>query len=72
MIKVDKRVLHEVDTHQFVTEASDAGFPVGAWPKQFEVDGLGNGMPFNLIEAHQTDAEYRQGFGCVFVRVWND
>lgn len=72
MLTVDKRVLDPVDVHQYVTEASDARFPVGPWPQTFEVPGLGNGLPFVVVEATPTDVLYRQQLGIVLIRVWND
>lgn len=63
--------LTEVRPHEFVTEASDLGWPAGHWPKRVDVN-VGNGQPFQMYHADETGARYRQLGGCCTLRVFND
>lgn len=71
--EVQRAVLHEARAHQFVTEASSAGFPPGIWPRVFTVTpSIGNGKEFTQISRSQDEHVYKQVLGCVTIRVFND
>lgn len=59
-------------------EASELGFPVGWWPHEVTVPGLGNGQPFHVRRDIVTpDGEfggrvYKQLMGCLTLTIFND
>jgi hypothetical protein len=53
-------------------EASMLGLAPGEWPDAFDTD-MGNGRPFILIKVDRDGTRiYRQDFGGLVLRVWND
>lgn len=73
-----KEHLTHVDQHHYVTEASSIGCMPGQWPTQLSVDPMiGNGNPLLRMAPEYRDGEvvavtYRQAWGIVTVRVFND
>lgn len=61
----------EVETHQFVAEASDLGLPPGEFPRRIDTN-MGNGQPFVFQAFRAEVAVYRQAFGCIVLRLLND
>ena len=67
----------ETEHHGFTTEASDLGLPPGRWPKSMLTD-MGNTQPLYLTGFGRDDegeivyANYRQEFGIITLRVYND
>jgi len=57
--------------HELVAEASDLGWRPGQWPKKAYTD-MGNGRGFLLWSVTANYAIYRQGNGCLTLRVFND
>lgn len=70
--------LMEHEPHHFTAEASEIGLPVGHWPHLISVPGLGNDQPLQLqglVKDNEGDilfANYRQGNGCITLKVFND
>jgi len=67
---------HEVEVHKFSAFASDLGLKPGEWPASMQTT-LGNNMPLTVhhMEVRDEDlvwVDYRQMFGCILVRVFND
>lgn len=76
-MNIDRKDLLETDVHKFCTEASDLGWRPGEWPEQFNVPGLGNGLPFLYHYRKVKDGDlqlvsYRQANGCVDITIFND
>jgi len=61
----------EVDAHEFVTEASDLGWPVGKFLRVIKTD-IGNGLPFMLVGGTPDKMEYMQANGCTSLTIFND
>jgi hypothetical protein len=66
----------EVEVHQFATEASTLGIKPGEWPDEMPTI-LGNRLDFAIHHAECRDGdllwvEYRQEFGCITLKVFND
>lgn len=63
--------------YHYVGEASNAGLRPGQWPSTLETD-LGNGRrlvrerPVRDSAGELIAVEYRQEFGCVVVKLFND
>ena len=70
---IDREKFQEYMPHTFVADASELGFPIGQWPRQFETN-LGNGQP--MVASRPMDSGkgivYFQWLGCVEVTVYND
>jgi hypothetical protein len=66
---------HEHEAHHFVTEASD--LQLKGFPGKLTTD-MGNKQPFYRTSVERDDegdlvcANYRQEFGCITLRVYND
>jgi len=73
--KITRDMVSEVQVHEFRSDASDLGFPVGSWPRSIDTD-MGNGLPFLLWSVGSRDdvryAIYRQSNGVIVLRVYND
>lgn len=68
--------LLEDSVHKFSVEASDIGIRPGEWPKTIPTR-LGNGVAFIVQRSEVRDGDllwvdYRQGNGCLTLRVYND
>lgn len=68
--------IEEYEVHKFSAEASTLGLKPGEWPNRIDTD-MGNKMPFlfPLPEVRDGDllwVTYRQGNGCISLRVYND
>ena len=61
----------EMESYIFTTEASTLGFPPGQWPVQIDTD-MGNALPFHLSRANADFWTYKQEFGLITLRVFND
>lgn len=59
------------DVHEFYCDASDVGFPVGKWPARLST-GMGNGHDLLLHATTDEYAIYRQEYGAIVLRVFND
>lgn len=72
-MKIDTTNAHEIEVHEWWTEASQLGIaPGAAYPDALNTT-LGNGQPFVFrgFDAHGT-ALYMQAFGCITLKVLND
>jgi hypothetical protein len=75
--RVDGRTAHELEVYSWGVDASELGIRVGEkWPIAIETP-LGNGQPFRFHDSMWEDGdllyvEYRQAFGCLKLRVFND
>lgn len=72
---IDRELLLETEPHRFCAEASELEWR--QWPTQFNVPGLGNGMPFlpthrEVREGDLMFIRYRQANGCVDITIFND
>lgn len=56
---------------EWVTDASDLGLRVGGVPRAIPTS-LGNKQPFLLTRVSEDSFFYRQQFGCLTLRVFND
>jgi hypothetical protein len=70
-IIVDIEDLTEDSVHQFSGFASDIGLPP-VLPTVLAIPGVGNGQPFYLYFYEGGVAEYRQGNGCLNIKIFND
>lgn len=76
-VEVKRERLYGDALDQFSGEASELGFRPGQFPEQFEVSGLGNGMPFFVQSVYRVEGEvlyvkYHQYAGCTSIKVFND
>lgn len=79
-MQVDRSKLQSHMEHRlqsYSAEASELGLPVGEWPQEIVVPGLGNGQPFRPMKVLYAGDEfgglvYRQVFGCLNLTVFND
>lgn len=70
-MKVTRKQCSEYLVHQFVTFASDLGWPPGVQYTELETD-IGNQRPFILQSRDADKAIYLQANGCVKLAVYND
>ena len=68
--------VHEYELHHFSAEASTLGLKPGEWPNRIDTD-MGNEMPFlfslqKVVDGDLLWVDYRQGNGCIFLRIYND
>lgn len=73
---IERRDVIEYNTHQFCAEASDLGWPPGKVPCSIPTT-LGNRQPFLLRRTERREGEavcwhYKQQFGCIELKVYND
>lgn len=74
--ELGKDVVSEFEPHKFTAMASDLGLRAGQWPEVITTE-LGNKQPF-LYDYHYTEegdlqfVVYRQGNGCISLKVFND
>jgi hypothetical protein len=69
---VDRGLLTETGIHNFVSEASTLQIAVQDFPPRKLETTLGNQNPFVVIEKHPNFALYKQEFGCLYLKVFND
>jgi hypothetical protein len=62
----------KIGTHNFVSEASTLQIAVQDFPPRKLETTLGNQNPFVVIEKHPNFALYKQEFGCLYLKVFND
>jgi hypothetical protein len=68
---INRNAVTQIKAHHFIAEASDLRWPPGFFPHQASTD-LGNGQPLLLSLIEEDSAVYRQQYGCISVRVFND
>ena len=71
MTTVDYSQCFEHEVHIFCTEASMLGLPPGHFPPFIETT-MGNGHAFQKVHSNGAIVTYRQAFGCLTLRVFND
>lgn len=78
-MRVEKKHVLEYEPRCFQTDASDLGLRPGEWPLVLEVStDIGNGRSFiepAIIRNPDGDVAYvvyRQQFGCISLKIWND
>ena len=70
---ISKDRLYDSDWNEFVTDASELGFPPGQWPNMISPDKpIGNGQDFILVQVTSDAAFYQQDLGCYRIVVFND
>jgi hypothetical protein len=61
------------DRAEYSQEASTLGWPPGFWPEKLDLGrSVGNGMLFHQTIADSGSTLYRQQFGVLSVRIFND
>lgn len=71
-MQISRQQVTEVAPFTFVAEASELGFPVGRVPTRLEANVLGNGRILDLIRVEEGVFVYKQQFGCLVIKVFND
>jgi len=72
-MKITSQNAREMSVHRWDADAAELGIPPGIeFPASIETD-LGNGQPFQF-QGYDGDRAgfYKQAYGCLLLKVWND